>query len=80
MLQRLEEVKQNLQQTVVCDDWNDWLADYNSAFNDEADEIRTTVSSGRKGPRRCSLRQEARSVMLLCFHASPNKERQPTSS
>jgi hypothetical protein len=45
MLQRMEVVKQSLQQTVVADQWNDWLRDNNSALNDEADDIRSTVSS-----------------------------------
>jgi hypothetical protein len=45
MLQRLVEVKQGLEETVVARDWKEWLEGQPSALNDEADNIKSSVSN-----------------------------------
>jgi hypothetical protein len=44
MLERLVEVKQSLEETVVARDWKDWLERQSAALRDEADDVKSTVS------------------------------------
>jgi hypothetical protein len=47
MLQRLLEVKQGLEETVVARAWKEWLEGQLRALKEEADNIKSTVSAGQ---------------------------------
>ena len=45
MLERLLQVKQGLEETVVAKAWKEWLEEQPRALVDEADDIKSTVSA-----------------------------------